>query len=105
MKKKILIVGNSPKGYALAKKMSENNEVFVIPESDTIKEFATCADIREDNIKEILEFALENGIDMTIPVSEKAINADIATVFNNNNQSVFAPSANASEVVSNKRKN
>ena len=102
MKKKILIVGNSPKGYALAKKMSENNEVFVIPESDTIKEFATCADIREDNIKEILEFALENGIDMTIPVSEKAINADIATVFNNNNQSVFAPSANASEVVSNK---
>lgn len=102
MKKKILIVGNSPKGYALAKRFSEKNDVFVIPQSDTIKEFATCADIREDSVKEILEFAVENGIDMTIPVSEKAIDADIAKVFNNNNQPIFAPSAKASEIVSNK---
>ncbi len=102
MKKKILIIGNSPKGYALAKKMSEKHEVFVTPTSDALKEFACCIDIREDNAKELLEFVVENGIDMTIPVSQKAINSDIAGLFNSNNQPVFAPIAKANEIVANK---
>ena len=102
MKKKILIIGNSPKGYALAKKMSEKHEVFVTPASDALKEFACCIDIREDNAKELLEFVVENGIDMTIPVSQKAINSDIAGLFNSNNQPVFAPIAKANEIVANK---
>lgn len=102
MRKKILIVGNSAKEYALAKKLSEKYEIYVTPESDTIKEFAFCLDIREDKPEELLEFVLENGIDMTVAISQKSINADIATVFNANKQPIFAPSAKANELVSNK---
>ena len=102
MKKKILIVGNSAKEYALAKKLSEQHEIFVTPASDTLKEFATCLDIREDNPKELLEFAVENDIDMTVAVSQKAINADIATIFTNNKQQIFAPTSKANEIISNK---
>ena len=99
MNKKILIIGNSAKEYALAKVLSKNNEVFVAPGSDTIKDFATCIDIREDSISELLEFVLENGIDITIPLSINAINSDISEVFNNNAQTIFVPSQGASSLV------
>ena len=76
MNKKVLIIGNSANTYALAKKLSDGNEIFVAPGSDAIKEFATCVDIREDSALELLEFAMENGIDLTIPFSEKSLKSN-----------------------------
>ena len=100
--KKILIIGNGAKEYALAKKLSENNEIYITPVSDSLKEFATCLDIREDSIHELLEFAMENGIDITIATSAKAIDSDIASVFNQNKMQIFAPTSKANEIISNK---
>ncbi len=99
MSKKILIIGNSAKEYALARKLAENNEVFVASGSDAIKEFATCVDIREDAVSELLDFAMENSIDITIPVSMKALCSNIVEVFNKNNQQVFAPTLAASKLI------
>ena len=102
MNKKILIIGNGAKEYALAKKLSENNEIYITPSSDTLKEFATCLDIREDSVHELLEFALENGIDMTIAASEKAINSDITTLFSQHKMQIFGASSNANKIISDK---
>ena len=102
MNKKILIIGNGAKEYALAKKLSENNDIYITPGSDTLREFATCLDIREDSIPELLEFVMENSIDITVTFSEKAIRSNIATLFCQNKQPVFAPTAKAHEIVSNK---
>lgn len=102
MKKRIFIIGNGAKEYALAKKLSKEHDLFITPSSDVFKEFATCLDIREDNVKELLEFALENEIDLTVVPSEKAITADIASTFTANKQPIFAPSAKAAEIISNK---
>ena len=102
MKKKILIIGNGANAYALAKILSNKHEIFVAPYSDTIQEFATCIDIRDDNVNELLEFVMENGIDMTIPVSQKAINSDISTIFAKNKLPIFGPTSKANEIVSNK---
>ena len=99
MKKKILIIGNSAKEYSLAKYLSVNNEVYVAPGSDTIKDFAQCVDIRENSVSELLEFAMENGIDMTIPVSQNSLKTNIVEIFNNNNQQIFAPSFNSSKII------
>ncbi len=99
MKKKILIIGNSTKEYALAKKLSESNKVFVAPGSDTIKEFATCVDIREDSVRELLEYVMENGIDMTIPCSNLAIASDVVQLFTQNNQQIFGPTAAAARLI------
>lgn len=96
MKKKILIIGNSVKESALAKKFAEFHDVYVAPGSDTIKEFATIVDIREDAIHELLDFAMENEIDLTIPVSNKSISSNIVDLFVSNNQQIFAPSHKAS---------
>lgn len=102
MKKKVLIIGNTAKEYALAKKMSEYCEIFVIPGNDAMKEFATCIDIRENSVQEILEFVMENGIDLTIPVSMKALDTDIVKIFTNNNLEIFAPDKNAIKLMADK---
>ena len=99
MNKKILIIGNSVKEYALAKFLSEKHEVFVAPGSDTIKEFATCIDIRENSVGELLEFVMENGIDLAIPTSSKSINSNIVELFNNNNLQIFAPTKQSAQLI------
>ena len=92
--KKILIVGNSAKEYALARKLATYDcEIFVIPGNSSMMDIAKCVDIREDKVQEILEFVLENAIDLTVVSSEIAIKNDIASVFQANEQLIFAPSA------------
>ena len=102
MKKKVLIIGNSAKEYALAKKMSEACEVFVAPGNDGIREFATCLDIRETSSQELLEYALENGIDMAIPVSERALQTDIVELFAKNDMQIFAPAFDSQNLLNDK---
>ncbi len=98
MQKKILIIGNDINAICLAKLLANKHEVFITPASDFLKEFATCLDIREDNISEILEFVLETGIDMTIPVSELTLKTDIVEIFVRNNLNIFAPNFNAAKL-------
>lgn len=98
-KKKVLIVGASAKEYALAEKFIENGcEVFVAPGNCRIKDIAQCVDIREENVQELLEYVLENAIDLTIVSSGTAIKNDIAELFQNNSQAIFAPSAKSAEM-------
>ena len=99
MKKKVLIIGNTATEYALAKYFSKDYEVFVASGSELIKDFATCVDIRDTSVNELLEFALENAIDLTIPVSQEALKANIAEIFSNNGLEIFAPSQNAARLV------
>ena len=91
MKKKVLIVGTSSKEYALAKKLSETCEVYAAPGNDNMRDFAVLADIRENSSKELIEYALENGIDMIVPVSTNAVNTDIYELCRNNNIHIFGP--------------
>jgi len=96
--KKILIVGSSAKEYALAKKIKEyGNEVIVAPGNKCIAEIVKCADIRENDVTGLLEYVLENAIDLTIASSEISIKSDIASIFQVNNQLIFAPTANSAE--------
>ena len=97
--KKILIVGCGAKEYALAKKMQDFGcEVFVAPGNDAIKEIAQCVDIREDKVQELLEYALENDIYLTVASSTTAIKNDIASFFQSNGQLIFAPTAKSAEI-------
>jgi len=99
-KKKILIIGSSAKEYALVRKLQEyGSEVVVAPGNSMIKEITECVDIRESNVKELLEYVLENAIDFTIACSLQSIKADIASLFNLNGQMIFAPSLKSADVL------
>ena len=96
--KKVLIVGNSAKDYALVKKFKNYDcEVVVLPGNTAISELVECVDIREENTQEILEYVLENAIDLTIVTSEKAIKSNIAELFQANSQLVFCPTAQSAQ--------
>ena len=105
LEKKVLIIGSSACEYSLAKKMSELeevSEVFLAPGNDAMMEFCTIVDIRETNVQELLEFALENAIDLTVAASELAIKNDVATLFQSNNQMIFAPTQESAAICLNK---
>lgn len=104
-KKKVLIVGKSAKEHALCIKFKqcENvGEIYVVPGNDAIKEIADTADIREDNIEELLRFAVDNEIDLTVASSKIAVKKDIAGIFQANGKLIFAPTANSAEFTLNK---
>lgn len=97
-KKKVLIVGNSAKEYALVKKFKNYDcDIFVLSGNSAISELAECVDIREENAQEILEYVLENAIDLTIVTSEVAIKNNIAELFQTNNQLIFCPTAQSAQ--------
>jgi len=99
MAKKILVIGNTISAYSLAKALSGKYEVFAAPGSDTVKEFAQCVDIRETSAPELLEFAVENAIDLTIPVSESSIKTEITDLFTKNRLQIFSPALNAAKPI------
>ena len=96
--KKVLIVGNSARDYALVKKFKNYDcEIAVLSGNSAISELTECVDIREENVQEILEYVLENAIDLTIVTSEQAIKNNIAELFQNNNQLIFCPTAQSAQ--------
>lgn len=102
MKKKILILGNSAKESALAKLLSVKYDVYAAPGNDGIKEFANCLDIRENSVNELLEFALENSIDLTIAFSLISQLSGIAEIFNQNGLKIFSPGKDALKILADK---
>lgn len=100
-KKKILVVGSSAKEFALVKKLSANpkiDKIFVAPANTLFADIAECVDIREDKPAELLDFVLENAIDLTIATSSKAINSDIVGIFSAGAQMIFAPSLHSANI-------
>ena len=97
MKKSILIIGNSAKESYLARILSEEFDVFVAPGNAGTKEFATNVDIRESNVIELLNFALENDIFFTIACSEVAIKNNVSNLFYDNGLLIFAPTIESAD--------
>lgn len=103
--KNILIIGKSANAQALAKKLSRYDDIkniFIAPGNGVSSEIYKNVDIREDDVTELLKFALENQITLTIPVSENAIDADIVSFFLTNGQNIFGPAKEAASIALNK---
>ena len=94
--KKVLVVGNS---YSFIKRISSlADKVYVVSGNNATSEFSESLDIRENNALEILDFVLENDIDLTIVTSQKALNSDLVSLFVANEKPIFAPSKECASV-------
>lgn len=103
MENKILIIGKGAATEALAKKLQTVGVKIYIASGGNIKsETFEYVDLREDDVTGLLKFVLENEINLTIPVSEKAIRADIVSFFQDNGQNIFGPTQEAAKFVLNK---
>lgn len=89
-KMKILVVGDGAVSSALCRKLSAYDFVEKVF-STSLNSYSEVLDIRNDDLTGLLMSALENKIDLTIPVCQMALDADIVSFFQSNGQNIFGP--------------
>ncbi len=100
--KKVLILGSSAQEYSLAKYLSKNNTVYVCPGNPSMSDFAVLVDIPDYNPAAIAEFVISNEISVTIPVSHKAVTAELVSIFTEKKLQMFAPAFDAASLFGDK---
>lgn len=109
---KILVIGRGGREHAIAWKMAQSElatEIFVAPGNAGMKTIqqqtgtpVSLVTIDENATEELRDFALENGIELTVVGPEAALANDIATVFIQAGLRIFAPTAAAARIESSK---
>ncbi len=99
---KILIVGGGAIASALARHFRKYDYVENIYATSGYSDLFETVDIREDDLTGLLMFVLENKVDLTIPVSEKSLGADIVSFFQSNGQNIFGPAKESCNFILNK---
>lgn len=106
MKKKVLIIGGGGREHALcwaASKSTSKPEIFCAPGNAGIAQIAHCISIAQDNIEDLVQFAFENQVDLTIVGGETPLAAGIVDAFEKQNLRIVGPSLAASRLESSKR--
>jgi phosphoribosylamine--glycine ligase len=102
---KILIVGSGGREHCLAWKISQSPEVdqiFCAPGNAGIAEIATCVHISAEAIDELVEFARQHQIDMTVVGPEAPLSDGIVDIFEAAGLAVFGPSGAAAAIEASK---
>ena len=98
---KILLIGGGGREHALAWKIKQSPhvaEIFCAPGNAGTAEVAKNVAIPADGIDPLLQFALDNKIDMTVVGPENPLVMGIADRFAEKNLKVFGPSAAAARI-------
>ena len=98
---KVLVVGGGGREHAICWKLSnEKNveEVFCAPGNAGIESVAKCISIGESDIDELVNFAKENKIDLTIVGPEVPLVNGIVDVFENEGLRIFGPNKNCARL-------
>ncbi len=98
---KVLVIGSGGREHALVWKISQSprvDEVFCAPGNGGIAEIASCVDCKADDLDGLLEFGLQNSIDLTVVGPEDPLTKGIVDLFTENGLRVFGPSAAAAEL-------
>ncbi|MDZ5034630.1 phosphoribosylamine--glycine ligase, partial [Clostridium perfringens] len=95
---KILLIGSGGREHALAWKLAKNDRVkkiFVAPGNGGTARENKCENIDITDIDELLKFALENSIDLTVVGPEDPLTNGIVDKFKMEGLKIFGPSEKA----------
>lgn len=95
---KVLIVGGGGREHAIAdalKRSRHNPEIFCAPGNAGIAQIATCVDIGAMEFERLKDFALTEGIDLTIVGMDDPLVGGIVDVFEAAGLRVFGPKKDA----------
>jgi phosphoribosylamine--glycine ligase len=101
----ILVIGSGGREHALVWKIRQSprvRNVFCAPGNPGIATLAQCVAIAADALEDLLAFALEKKIDLTVVGPEVPLAAGIVDLFSAKGLKIFGPSAKAAELEASK---
>src|SRR5699024_7386810 len=94
----VLVIGRGGREHSMVLHFAKSDRVasiYAAPGNARMEEHATCVNIDEMAIQELVQFAKEKRIDLTIVGPETPLNAGIANRFKEENLPIFAPTKEA----------
>lgn len=90
---KVLVVGNGGREHCLAEKLKEAGDIYLfgVGENAGINNIAKCKNIPSDDVAELLIFAKEAKIDITLVGPEAPLARGIVDEFKKHNFKIFGP--------------
>lgn len=98
---KVLVIGSGGREHALCWKLAESKdieEIFCAPGNGGTQEFANNIEIAANDIESLLEFAINNKIDLTIVGPEEPLTLGIVDRFKEKGLKIFGPDKRASQL-------
>lgn len=98
---KILMVGSGGREHALVWKLAQSKnaqKIYCAPGNGGISQQAECVDIKAEDIKGLLNFAINNKIDLTIVGPEMPLAMGIVDEFQRHGLRIFGPSKYAAQL-------
>ncbi|MDR2972634.1 MAG: phosphoribosylamine--glycine ligase [Bacteroidales bacterium] len=102
----ILIIGRGGREHAIAWKTAQSklvSKIFVAPGNDGIAESFTCININETDTEQLVRFAKENNIHLTIVGPEAALMNGIVDLFQKEGLKIFGPTKAAAQIEGSKQ--
>lgn len=98
---KVLVIGSGGREHALVWKISQSpkvDKIFCAPGNAGIAQDAECVAIKADDLDGLLDFALQQNIDLTVVGPEVPLTMGIVDKFNEKGLKIFGPSGKAAEI-------
>ena len=98
---RVLVIGGGGREHALAWKIAQSplvKKVYCAPGNAGTRSVAENVNISADRIDDLMQFALTNGVGLTVVGPEQPLVAGIVDQFEKNGLRVFGPSARAAEI-------
>ncbi len=98
---RVLVIGGGGREHALAWKIAQSSlvkKVYCAPGNAGTRSVAENVNISVDRIDELMQFALTNGVGLTVVGPEQPLVAGIVDQFEESGLRVFGPSAQAAEI-------
>lgn len=103
--RRVLVVGSGGREHAIVDALSRSlhvGKIFCAPGNAGIAAQAECVPIKDNAIPELVAFAKENGIDLTVVGPEVPLSAGIVDAFEKEGLRIFGPNAAAARIESSK---
>jgi phosphoribosylamine--glycine ligase len=97
---KVLIIGSGGREHTIAWKVKQSpkvSEIWVAPGNPGISKLANIVDIKADDIENLLKFAYEQSIDLTIVGPEVPLVKGIVNTFEAHDLKIFGPNRYAAQ--------
>lgn len=91
---KVLVIGSGGREHALVWKIAQSklvDKIYCAPGNGGIAEIAECVDIAADDIDGLLNFAEDNGINLTVVGPEVPLSLGIVDIFERKGLRIFGP--------------